>query len=71
MIATVRKIFLQNKLLRNQQFDYEKVKHVRRFSGLTVGLLTFGNIARKVAEKLKSFGEKINNNIQMESCPSL
>ncbi|MFW6174027.1 MAG: C-terminal binding protein [Elusimicrobiota bacterium] len=59
MIATVRKIFFQNKLLRNQQFDYEKVKPIRRFSDLTVGLLAFGNIARKVAERLKGFGVKI------------
>jgi len=59
MISTVRKIFLQNKLLRSQQFDYEKIKPIRRFSGLTVGLLAFGNIARKVAEKLKGFGVRI------------
>jgi len=59
MIGTVRRIFVQNKLLRIQQFDYEKVKPIRRFSGLTVGLLAFGNIARKVTEILKAFGVKI------------
>ena len=59
MLTTVRKIFLQNKLLRNHQFNYDRIKPVRRFSELTVGLLAFGNIARKVAEKLKNFKAKI------------
>lgn len=59
MLATTRKIFLQNKLLRNQQFDYDRIKPVRRFSELTVGLIAFGNIGSKVAEKLKSFKTKI------------
>jgi len=59
ILATVRKIFLQNKLLRNHQFNYEQIKPIRRFSELTVGLLAFGNVARKVAEKLKSFKVKI------------
>lgn len=59
MLITVRKIFLQNKLLRNHQFNYDQIKPIRRFSELTVGLLAFGNIARKVAEKLKNFKAKI------------
>jgi D-3-phosphoglycerate dehydrogenase len=59
MFATVRKIFLQNKLLRNNQFNYEQIKPIRRFSELTVGLLAFGNIARTVAQRLKSFKVKI------------
>jgi len=59
MLAMVRKIFLQNKLLRNNQFNYEQIKPIRRFSELTVGLLAFGNIARTVSERLKSFKVKI------------
>jgi len=59
MLTTVRKIFLQNKLLRNHQFNYNQIKPIRRFSELTVGLIAFGNIARKVAEKLKNFKAKI------------
>jgi len=59
MLATTRKIYLQNKLLRNQKFNYDRVKPVRRFSELTVGLIAFGNIGRKVAEKLKGFKSKI------------
>jgi len=59
MLATVRKIFLQNKLLRNQKFNYDQIEPIRRFSELTVGLLAFGNIGRKVAEKLKNFNVKI------------
>lgn len=59
MLSITRKIFLQNKLLRNQKFNYDEIKPVRRFSKLTVGLLAFGNIGRKVAEKLKNFKAKI------------
>jgi len=59
ILTTVRKIFLQNKLLRNHQFNYDQIKPIRRFSELTVGLLAFGNIAKKVSEKLKNFKAKI------------
>jgi len=59
MLATTRKIYLQNKLLREQKFNYDRIKPVRRFSELTAGLIAFGNIGRKVAEKLKGFKSKI------------
>jgi len=59
MLATTRKIFLQNKLLRNQKFNYDRIKPIRRFSELTIGLLAFGNIGRKVAEKMKNFKAKM------------
>ena len=59
MLATARKIFLQNKLMREKKFDYDRIKPIRRFSELTIGLVAFGNIGRKVAEKLKSFKSKI------------
>ncbi len=59
MLTIARKIFLQNKLMREQKFDYDLIKPIRRFSELTVGLIAFGNIGSKVAEKLKSFKAKI------------
>ncbi|UCF90348.1 MAG: C-terminal binding protein [Desulfobacterales bacterium] len=55
MLNCVRKVSYANDLLHRNQWSYAKIKPIRRFADLTVGLLAFGNIARRVAEKLKSF----------------
>jgi D-3-phosphoglycerate dehydrogenase len=55
----VRKISFTNKLLCNKLWSYEKIKPIYRFSGQTLGLIAFGNIARRVAEKLRPFNLKI------------
>lgn len=55
----VRKISLANDLLRSGNWAYANIKPVRRFASLTVGLVAFGNIARRVAEKLQAFGNPI------------
>jgi len=52
----LRKVALANGLLRSGGWSYDRIKPIRRFSELTVGLVAFGNIARRVAEKLRPFG---------------
>jgi D-3-phosphoglycerate dehydrogenase len=59
MLNCVRKLSLASDLLKRGDWAYERVKPVRRFNSLTVGLLAFGNIARRVAEKLHAFGNPI------------
>ena len=60
ILGCVRKIFQQNHILKsNIKWSYEKIKPIRRLSKLTIGLLSFGNIARRVAEKLRGFNLNI------------
>jgi D-3-phosphoglycerate dehydrogenase len=59
MFNCVRKVTLANNLLQSGQWDYAKVRPMRRFGSLTVGLVAFGNIARRVAEKLRPYGNPI------------
>jgi len=55
----IRKISFTNKLFCNKLWSYEKIKPICRLSGQTLGLVAFGNIARRVAEKLRPFNLKI------------
>lgn len=55
----VRKISFANNLFHNGKWNYEKIKPIQRFSDQTLGLIAFGNIAQRLAEKLKSFKIKI------------
>ncbi len=59
MFNCVRKVTLANNLLQKNEFTYDKIKPIRRFGDHKVGLLAFGNIARRVAEKLRPFGNPI------------
>ncbi len=52
----IRKVTLGNNLLRQSEWAYAKVKPIHRFSAHKVGLVAFGHIARRVAEKLQPFG---------------
>ena len=55
-----RKIVQLNHIVKNNiSWSYEKIKPIRRLSKLTIGLLSFGNIAKKVAEKLRGFNLNI------------
>jgi D-3-phosphoglycerate dehydrogenase len=51
-----RKVTRANNLLHSGEWAYAKIKPMHRFSSLIIGLVAFGNIARKVAEKLRPFG---------------
>jgi len=59
ILNCVRKISLANGLFRDGKWNYEKIKPINRFSDQTLGLIAFGNIARRVAEKLRPFNLKI------------
>lgn len=59
ILNCVRKISFTNKLFYNKLWSYEKIKPICRFSNQTLGLIAFGNIARRVAEKLRPFNLKI------------
>ena len=59
ILVCTRKMFNQYKLLEKHQFNYEAIKPIHRLSHLTLGLLAFGKIAQRVAEKIKNFNIKI------------
>jgi D-3-phosphoglycerate dehydrogenase / 2-oxoglutarate reductase len=59
MFNCVRKVSLADDLLKRGEWSYSKIKPVRRFSSLSIGLVAFGNIARRVAHKLQPFGNPI------------
>jgi D-3-phosphoglycerate dehydrogenase len=53
------KLSLANKLVLNKEWDYAKIKPVHRLSNQTLGLVAFGNIARRVAEKMRPYDIRI------------
>lgn len=55
----LRKLSLANDLLHRGEWAYERIRPLKRFATLTVGLVAFGHIARRVAEKLKPYGNRI------------
>jgi len=58
ILALVRKISLMDRDVRNGVWSYKKAVPVRRLSDMTLGLIAFGNIARRVAAKAEAFGFK-------------
>jgi D-3-phosphoglycerate dehydrogenase len=61
-MACVRKITVYDKLARNKKWgidDIYKQGKVHRLQGRTYGLVSFGNIAKRVAELMKGFGMKV------------
>jgi D-3-phosphoglycerate dehydrogenase len=56
ILNCARKLSLANDLLHSSRWSYEAIRPLHRLSGQTVGLVAFGNIARRVAEKLRAFG---------------
>ncbi len=60
ILGCQKKIVQLNHIVKNNiPWSYEKIKPIRRLSKLTIGLLSFGNIARRVAEKLRGFNLNI------------
>lgn len=59
LLNAVRRIGTADRALRRNRFSYEIMGPIRRLSTLTVGLLAFGNIARRTAEKLRPWGCRI------------
>ena len=61
-MACVRKITVYDKLARNKKWgidDIYKEGKIHRLQGRTYGLVSFGNIAKRVAELMKGFGMKV------------
>lgn len=56
LLNAARRIAAADRALRRRAFSYEELGPMRRISTCTVGLLAFGNIARRTAEKLRPFG---------------
>lgn len=56
LLNATRRIAAADRALRRNAFSYEALGPMRRMSECTVGLLAFGNIARRTAEKLRPFG---------------
>lgn len=54
-----RKVSAASDYLKTKQWDYDRIKPITRLKDLTIGLIGFGNIARRVAEKLRPFGMEI------------
>ncbi len=59
MLNCLRKLTLANDLLRRNEWSYDKIKPIRRFSDLAVGLIAFGHIGMRLAEKLRPFNMTI------------
>jgi D-3-phosphoglycerate dehydrogenase len=55
----VRALTESNFLIHENRWKYDSIKPLKRFSESTVGLIAFGNIGRRTAEKLRPFGCKI------------
>lgn len=54
-----RKLSLADRLLHAGTWSYDRVKPMRRLANQTVGLVAFGHIARRLAEKLRPYGNRI------------
>ncbi|MCM3766898.1 C-terminal binding protein [Neobacillus niacini] len=59
MLTITRRFPAYNKQIREGRWNPMDTLPIKRFSTHTVGLLGFGKIARRVAEKLKPFGVRI------------
>ena len=59
LLAVSRKILLLHNSVEGGQWDFSVAAPVFRIKDLTVGLVAFGKIARRVAEKLHGFGCRI------------
>jgi D-3-phosphoglycerate dehydrogenase / 2-oxoglutarate reductase len=58
MLALLRKVPMMDREARAGIWSYKKAVPIRRFSELTLGLLAFGNVAKRVAAKAEAFGIK-------------
>ncbi|RDE10154.1 C-terminal binding protein [Pelagibacterium lacus] len=59
LLAVVRGLVKFDTAVKAGKWDYTVVKPLYRVRGKTLGLLSFGNIARKVAVKMAGFGVRI------------
>ena len=56
VLACTRKVAHFSQTVKDGQWDWKQGKPILRLRGLTLGLVAFGKIARKVAKKAQAFG---------------
>jgi D-3-phosphoglycerate dehydrogenase / 2-oxoglutarate reductase len=56
ILALARKVPYMDRQVRKGIWNYELAAPMRRFSEMSLGLIAFGNIARRVAAKAEAFG---------------
>ncbi len=56
LLNATRRVGAADRALRKDRFSYEIMGPLHRLSTRTIGLLAFGNIARRTAEKLRPWG---------------
>jgi D-3-phosphoglycerate dehydrogenase len=59
LLASARKVAFYDRLVRAGRWEVPPGKPMFRLDGSTLGLVGFGNIARKVAERASAFGMKV------------
>lgn len=59
ILALAKKLIPLHDSVRSGAWDYSIAKPVHRITGSTLGLMGFGAIARRVAEKARAFGMKV------------
>ncbi len=59
ILNSYRSVSLADSLLRSDSWSLERIVPLKRLSESTVGLVAFGNIARRTAEKLRGFTSHI------------
>jgi D-3-phosphoglycerate dehydrogenase / 2-oxoglutarate reductase len=59
ILASLRKVIPADASLRSGQWGVDNVRPIRRLSRLTVGLVGYGRIARKIAAPLEALGAEI------------
>ncbi len=55
ILNSLRALTHANHLIHEDAWEYDKIKPLKRISESTIGLLAFGNIGRRTAEKLRAF----------------
>ncbi len=56
ILSLSRGLGVYDRALRRGQWDYAQAKPLHRLRGATLGLLGFGNIPRRLADKMQAFG---------------
>lgn len=59
IMTLLRKITTSNAKVKNGSWDVNQIKPLRRLNKLTIGLVGFGNIPRRLSTKLQALGIKI------------
>jgi len=59
VLACARKVALYDRLVRSARWEVPPGKPMFRLSGSTLGLVGFGNIARRVAQRAQAFGMRV------------